>query len=111
VTTHRRYYFELPGEVTEGHDKLRDWLRRTCEGRWWYNEPIVEGQPFNRLAFSVTVSGRDQWFVHKRAMALARDGMFVIGLRERDVPEPIWEPLGPDGLRWRVPAEGQAGGS
>lgn len=106
MTTHRRYYFEVPGEWTEaGHDKLRDFLRHACESRWWYNEPMVEGAPFDRLAFSYTVSGRDQWFTHKRAMSLAVDCMYVVGKRERDVPEPIWETLGPDGLRWRIPVD------
>lgn len=106
MTCHRRYYFEMPGEWTEGgHDKLLTFLQNTCAGRWWYNEPIVEGGPFDRLAFSYTVSARDQWFTHKRAMALAVDCMYVIGRKEKHTPEPIWETLGPDGLRWRVPVD------
>lgn len=110
MTTHRRYYFEVPGVwTTGGHDKLKDYLNHACESRWWYNEPIVEGAPWDRMAFSYTVSGRDQWFTHKRAMALAVDCMYVVGKRERDVPEPIWETLGPDGLRWRIPAEEPTG--
>jgi hypothetical protein len=110
VTAHRRYYFEMPGEWMDGgHEKLADFLHHAAARRWWYNEPIVEGAPFNRMAWSYTVSGRDQWFVHKRAMALAVDAIYVIGRRERDVPQPIWETLGPDGLRWRVPSGSDSG--
>lgn len=106
MTSHRRYYFEMPGEwKSKGHDRLQEFLRHVCESRWWFNEPIIEGEPFDRLAFSYTVSGRDQWFVHKRAIALAVDCMYVLGRRERDVPEPIWETLEPDTRRWRVPTD------
>jgi hypothetical protein len=108
MTCHRRYYFELPGEWTSGgHDKLLEFLQHRCESKWWFNEPLVEGAPFDRLAFSYTVSGRDQWFTHKRAMNLAVDCMYVIGMREHHTPEPIWETLGPDGLRWRIPVDAE----
>ena len=83
MTTHRRYSFVHPGSKDTGHDTVLQVLQRACEQHWWYREPEVEGLPFARLVFSFTVSGRDQWWTHHRALKLATDC------------EPEWEPLAP----------------
>lgn len=106
MTTHRRYYFQHPGEWTGGgHDKVLSLLRRSCERHWWYNDPTVVGATFNLLQFEFTVSARDQWFAHKRAMSLAVDVYYCLGMDERSVPTPMWEALAPhtNRGRYRVP--------
>lgn len=55
----------------------------------------MSGLPFARLVFSFTVSGRDQWWAHQRALKLATDVYYTLGMTEQDVPEPDWEPLAP----------------
>jgi hypothetical protein len=106
LTTQRRYSFVDPRTLTEGHETVARILGTACERHWWYQEPVVEGLPFGRLVFSFTVSGRDRWWVHRRAMILARDCYYALGQTERDVPEPDWESLAPhmNRGRWRVPA-------
>lgn len=106
MTTHRRYYWEL--RLSEGHDKVKRILDHQCEAHWWYNEPEVVGQEVGILAFSFTVSARDQWFAHKRAMGLALTCCRAVGVGPKTMPEPIWEPLAPhtNRGRFRVPAEG-----
>lgn len=94
MTTHRRYAFQHPGPQG-GHDVALQVLQRACELNWWYREPEVSGQPFGRLAFAFTVSGRDQWWAHQRAQKLATDVYYALGMTERDMPEPDWEPLAP----------------
>ena len=101
MTCHRRYYFEHPEEITTGHSKVLAMLQHACETDWWYNDPKVEGQPFNRLSFSFTVSARDQWWAHRRAMRLAEACCVTIGLSVRKVPEPMWESLEPHSNRGR----------
>ena len=105
MTTYRRYSFLHPVPTDTGHDKVLQFLERACGEHWWYSEPEVSGQPFQRLAFSFTVAGRDQWWSHKRAMKLATDVYYVLGMDERNVPEPDWEPLAPhmNRGRWRLP--------
>jgi hypothetical protein len=95
VTTHRRYAFQHPGERREGHELVQQVLERACELNWWYQDPEVSGLPYARLAFAFTVSGRDQWWAHHRALKLATDVYYVLGMNEQDVPEPDWEPLAP----------------
>jgi len=65
------------------------------------------------LSFSFTVSGRDRWWAHQRAMKLACDCYYALGLTERDVPEPDWEPLAPHTNRgyWRTPKQQEAAGT
>jgi len=111
VTTHRRYAFQHPGEWREGHGKVLEVLERACEQYWWYRDPEVSGLPFRRLAFAFTVSGRDRWWSHHRAMKLATDVYYVLGMNENSVPEPEWEPLAPHTKRgrWRVPAASSGG--
>jgi hypothetical protein len=101
MTCHRRYYFEHPEEITTGHSKVMNMLQHACETDWWYNEPTVEGQPFNRLSFSFTVSARDQWWAHRRAMRLAEACYVSMGMSVRKVPEPMWESLEPHSNRGR----------
>lgn len=107
MTCHRRYYFEHPKPWTEdgGHDKVRRTLLHACEIHWWFNEPEVLGQEFERLTFSFTVSARDQWWAHKRAMNLATQCYRALGMWEKDVPVPMWEALEPhtNRGRYRVP--------
>jgi hypothetical protein len=94
VTTHRRYSFVHPGPQ-DGHEIVLGILEAACEQYWWYRDPHVEGQPFNRLSFSFTVSGRDQWWAHGRAMKLAVDCYYALGMDEVRVPPPEWEALAP----------------
>lgn len=107
MTTHRRYSFTYPGTWDKGgHEKVLLVLERACEAKWWYNDPEVSGAPYNRLQFSFTASGRDQWWAHRRALGLARDCFHAMGLKEWDMVLPEWEPLAPhtNRGRWRVPA-------
>lgn len=105
MTTHRRYSFEHPGPRCEGHEVVQQVLERACSLNWWYRDPEVSGLPFGRLTFSFTVSGRDQWWAHQRALKLATDVYYTLGMTEREVPEPDWEALAPhmNRGRWRVP--------
>ena len=109
MTTHRRYYFEHPGawDRDDAYTIILGRLRDACERNWWFNEPLVQGQPFGRLTFEFTASGRDQWWCHVRAMNLAKLCYRAIGMADRDVPEPLWEPLERDGGRYRVPVTPQ----
>lgn len=107
MTTHRRYCFTYAGKYpANAHEKTREVLERWCERRWWYNEPEVEGFPFDRLVLSVTVSARDQWWCHRRAIFIAMKCWRAIHLRSQDLPVPLWEPLEPHDNRGhkRVPA-------
>lgn len=105
MTTHRRYSFVHPGPQ-DGHDVVLRVLQEACELYWWYQEPWVEGQPFNRLSFSFTVLARDQWRAHVRAMKLAVNCYYALGMDEGRVPDPEWEALAPHMNRGhsRVPA-------
>lgn len=105
MTTHRRYYFSEPREWTAGgHEKVLVFLNHQCENVWWFNEPSVEGAPYNRLSFSFTVSGRDQWWVHVRALRLAEEVYwYALSRPKARIPEPFWETLERGG-RYQVPA-------
>lgn len=105
MTTHRRYYFTHPGILSTGHEAASSVLAKACERFWWFNEPEVEGAPFQRLSFSFTVSGRDQWWCHRRAMGLAqRVYAYALHLGPGVIPEPAWETLEREGGRYQVPA-------
>jgi hypothetical protein len=96
VTTHRRYFFQHPGEYTRGnHAQILALLQHYCEKHWWYNEPEVTGAPFNRLTFSFEVCARDQWWCHRRAMWLAARIYESSDMRGTQVPVPMWENLSP----------------
>jgi hypothetical protein len=95
MVAQRRYYFEHPGELTEGHDIVTEVLRHQCVKNWWYNDPEVAGAPFGRLTFAITVAGDDQWQVHRRAMGLAVTVYRRLGMGRDRVPQPLWTPLDP----------------
>lgn len=102
MTTHRRYFFQHPGEYDAGnHDQILALLQHQCESKWWFNEPEVMGAPFKRLTFSFEVCGRDQWWCHRRAMGLAQKVYESLGLRDTQVPVPMWENLPPHENRGR----------
>lgn len=104
MTTHRRYTF-LDEERSTGHQKVLHILQHACETYWWFNEPEVLGQDYGTLSFSFTVSGRDQWFAHKRAMDLAGRVYHALKLGPKAIPVPLWESLAPhtNRGRFRVP--------
>lgn len=106
MTTYRRYNFLHPGPRDTGHDQVVRILTAACLHHHWYRDPSVEGLPFGRLSFSFTVAARDQWWAHQRALKLAVDCYYAMGLSEHDVPEPDWEALAPHTNRGhrRVPA-------
>ena len=109
MTTHRRYFFEYPGEWSGDHkswELARQALEHHCRVNWWFTDPTVEGQPFARLAFGVTVSARDQWWCHRRALDLATDVFARLGVPVTKVPVPVWESLAPhtNRGRYRVPS-------
>lgn len=107
MTTHRRYTFL--DEVTTGtacHPKVLAILQHACETSWWFNEPEVQGQDEGTLSFSFTVSARDQWWAHRRAMQLAeRVYRGALRMGPAAVPVPLWAPLAPhtNRGRFRVP--------
>jgi hypothetical protein len=102
VTTHRRYYFiQRGGYPDNAHGKVLEVLERWCERRWWYTDPVVEGSPFGRLVFSISVAGRDQWWCHRRAMWLAVKCYRAVHLTLSDLPVPDWEELAPHMNRGR----------
>lgn len=106
MTTHRRYHFIHPGAWTAGgYDKALIYLESMCESHWWYNEPVVKGEPLGKMILEFTVSGHDQWRCHQRAILLAEECYEYLGLTVQDVPEPLWEPLEPhrNRGRYRVP--------
>src|SRR4030095_10572011 len=101
MTTHRRYLFQHPGRWTDryAYGIIQRVLEHGCQEHWWYDEPVVEGQPVQLLMFSFTVRARDQWFAHKRALRLATDCYYALGMDEKQVPVPDWEALAPHANR------------
>lgn len=75
-------------------------LQHACETHWWFNEPEAQG-----AEFSFTVSARDQWWAHRRAMELAERVYRGLKLGPAAIPVPLWEPLAPhtNRGRFRVP--------
>lgn len=106
MTTHRRYTF-LDERLDKGHQKVLATLQHACETHWWFNEPEVLGQDYGTLSFSFTVSGRDQWWAHRRAMGLAERVYRGLKLGPVAIPVPLWEPLAPhtNRGRFRVPSQ------
>ena len=104
MTTHRRYTF-LDEARSSGHPRVLAVLQHACEVHWWFNEPEVVGEDFGTLSFSFTVSGRDQWYAHKRAMDLAERVYRALKLGPTAIPVPLWEALAPhtNRGRFRVP--------
>lgn len=96
LTTWRRYRYSYQGKVPEnGHIKAAEIAQDATERHHWYQDMEVGGQAFGILTLSFTVSGRDQWWCHRRAQVLAVDCFWAMGLDERAVPEPTWEKLSP----------------
>lgn len=93
MTTHRRYFFTHQGPWDGGgHTKVAEILTQACSEHWWYRDPQVNGEPYNRMIIIFTVSGRDQWWCHRRALKLAEQCSRAIGMK---VPEPTWWSLPP----------------
>lgn len=102
MSTTRRYLFRGPRVGGAGAVVLER-LQEACQLHHWYREPEIEGEPFGYLGFSFTVTGRDQWWCHRRAMDLAEKALWGL----LPVPEPTWETLPPHSNRGRnrvVPA-------
>lgn len=99
MTTHRRYYFPHEGRWPGPYEPLREELARQCTRNWWYNDPEVLGEALGLLEWRVTVSGEDQWRVHKRAIGLSRTLYAVCKLPLAAIPTPVWETLPPHGNR------------
>jgi hypothetical protein len=98
MTTSRLYVFQHPGTTPipeSGHAAVWDVLKAAQRHCWWYEQAEVQGEPYGRLSINVVVHGRDQWWCHQRALKLATDCYYAMGLTEKDVPEPLWEPLAP----------------
>jgi hypothetical protein len=114
AATTLRYTFAYDGVWAheEGWDTVEAVLERRCGLHWWYRDPVVEGEPFRRLIFSVTVTGRDRWFTHTRAMRLAEAIYMSLSLSAKLVPTPTWEVLPPHMNRGRnrVPRSGVVDG-
>ena len=102
MTCHRRYTFTYPDSWDRGgYSKILDHLQQACDRDWWFTLPVVAGESEGTLVFSFTVAGRDKWWVHHRAMELAIDCFYTVGLNEASVPMPTWEPLPPHTNRGR----------
>lgn len=108
MTTTRRYLFRYPHRVREwSHTVALERLQEACQLHHWYRDPEIEGEPYGFLGFSFTVTGRDQWWCHRRAMDLAEKVCWNV-LPVASIPEPTWENLPPHTNRGRnrVPASG-----
>lgn len=103
MTTHRRYTF-MDESGRPDPNKVLNILQHACETAWWFNEPQVGVQELT-FQFSFTVSARDQWWAHRRAMGLAERVYRGLKLGPAAVPIPLWEPLAPhtNRGRFRVP--------
>lgn len=104
MTTKRLFSFQHPGKapIPDGaHRAAWDVVRAAQRTHWWYEGAEVQGEAYGRLAINVIVHGRDQWWCHRRALKLAVDCYYAMGLTEKDVPEPVWEPLAPHTNRGR----------
>ena len=102
MTTWRRYSFTHDGGWAGDTESVEVVLARQTDRRWWYADPKVDAVAFNRLQFSFTVAGRDQWWCHRRAMWLASVAYVAAGLSDRAVPSPSWVPLPPHANRGRA---------
>lgn len=104
MTTHRRYTF-LDDSGRIDMLKVLGILQHACEIHWWFNEPKVLGAAGYTVEFSFTVSARDQWWAHRRAMELAERVYRGLKLGPAAIPIPLWEPLAPhtNRGRFRVP--------
>lgn len=97
MPTTRQYRFEHDGPWghDEGHAEVLAVLQRRCDKYWWYTDPYVQGEAFRRLVFGFTVTARDKWFCHTRAMRLAAAVYMSLSLSPKLIPTPTWEVLPP----------------
>lgn len=96
MTTWRRYNFEYPGPWQRGrYDIMRHTMRIIQESAWWYEDGVIEGEPYGRMSLSFTVAARDQWWSHRRAMVMAEAVFHAAGVAMKAVPVPTWEKLAP----------------
>lgn len=108
MTTHRRYTFVHSPAESDWAVRVVGKLTRAADDYWWFADPEVD-LVADELTFSIVVTGRDQWFAHKRVMALAEDICWPLKI---PVPVPVWEVLPPHTNRGRyrtVPASEGAG--
>lgn len=108
MTCRRRYTFTYPGAWERGgYSRILDQLQKACDQHWWFTFPTVSGEEVGGLVFGFTVAGRDKWWVHHRAMELAVDCFYTVGLNESSVPFPEWEKLAPhtNRGRYRTPVQ------
>lgn len=105
MTTHRRYTF-LDESGRAEPTRVLNILQHACETKWWFNEPEVQSMEGGGLQFGFTVSARDQWWAHRRAITLAERVYRGLKLGPAAVPVPLWEPLAPhtNRGRFRVPS-------
>lgn len=62
-----------------------------CAAYHWYEDGIIEGEPFGRMLLAVTVAGRDRWWVLQRGLDLAVEIFGIAGIKRP--PYPTWDRL------------------
>lgn len=109
MTAWRRYSYEWPGTWHHGHySQMRAKLKQISESFWYYQDAVLMGEPFGRLAIVFTAAGNDQWTTIYRARFLAEIVFAEAGIKR--IPKATWEKLEPHTHRGRhrvpVPASG-----
>jgi hypothetical protein len=102
MTTWRKYSFSHDGEWSGDTESVEVVLTRQSQRHWWYQDPVVQGEAYNRLQFSFVVAGRDQWWCHQRAMWLASVAYVAAGVSPNVVPTPTWVTPPPHSNRGRA---------
>jgi len=108
VPTTRRYTFTHPGswEREGGHEVFDEVMAYMCDRYWWYRDHQVDGSALGVMVLSFTVSGEEQWRVHRRAMHAAATCYHKAGLSKADIPVPTWVKLDPHTHRGRYRVTG-----
>lgn len=89
MTCTRRYTFLFePVERGFNLDHVFEVMDTWRENYWWYANTEATVDTDGRMLVEFDVTGRDQWWAHKRAMTL----MDHVGY---DVPVPTWIALPP----------------
>lgn len=102
MTTRRRYTFPYPGaSLDDGHLRILTTLETACILNNWFADPQLDEPTEPAPNFTFNVLGRDRWWVHRRAMRLAIDCFYTIGMDERAVQDPTWVALPPHTNRGR----------
>jgi hypothetical protein len=82
MTTTRRLSYEWPGKWVRGqYSLMQRRLDTWCHSFWWFDDGVIEGEPFGRLQLTVIVSAQDQWCCMERGAELAKDVFAVAGIR------------------------------